>query len=49
MDHRRLTEFLAKLFPSDFALVYPHALQKEVHEFLTNIYILSNNDYQILL
>lgn len=48
-DHRRLTEVLAKNFPKDYVIYQPHALQKDVHDFLFNLYLLTATDYKAML
>lgn len=48
-DHRRLAEVLAKTFPNDYVIYQPHALQKDVHDFLCNLYLLTATDYKAML
>lgn len=49
MDHRRLAEVLVKVFPSDYIIYQPEALQKEINDFLANLYLLTSDDYNTLL
>jgi hypothetical protein len=38
-----------KVFPEDYVLYQPHALQREVKDFLANLYLLTSNDYTTLV
>lgn len=49
MDHRRLSELLVNLYPKEYIIYSPYSIQKDINDFLTNLYILSNSDYKSLL
>ncbi len=49
IDHRRLSEVLVKSFPEHYVIYQPQALQKDIHDFLFNLYLLTANDYYTLL
>ncbi len=48
MDHRRLSELLVNLYPNEYVIYSPQSIQKEVNDFLTNLYLLSSQDYKSL-
>lgn len=48
-DHRRLADVLVKTFPKDYVIYQPNALQKDVHDFLSNLYLLIATDYKAML
>ena len=49
MDHRRLAEYLVKIYPKDYKICKPLSINPNIHEFLENLYGLTSNDYKKLL
>lgn len=49
MDHRRLAEYLVRIFPNQYKICTPDALNLNVKEFLDNLYALPSIKYKKLL
>lgn len=49
MDHRRLAEYLVKIFPQNYKICTPDSINPGVKEFLENLYGLTPQKYAKLL
>lgn len=41
MDHRRLAIVLVNIFPQEYVIYEPQSLNKDINDFLVNLYLLN--------